>query len=150
MKSNSTIQHWFPTPCLMIHCLSNTEKELEGERAGPITSSALQSSDGDSLPWVIRWISFNQTKRFCQERQWHELNSLPVNCWCMWCAAFSARRKSDPSTNYLEVTHHTRPYSMLCRHYLYAICITSNHRPYCHLQCGYESLRWAIQKLFLW
>lgn len=68
MKSNLTILHWFPTPCLMIHCFSNIEKELEGERVRESRPHHISSSsilDGDALPWAIRRISFNQTKLFC-------------------------------------------------------------------------------------
>ncbi len=68
-------------------------------------------------------------------QQWHKPNSFPVNCSCIWCTAFSAMGKSSPSTHYLEINHHTVPYSILCKHYRYAVCIISNHRPSCHLHC---------------
>lgn len=138
MKSNSTIEHWFPTPCLMIHCLSNIEEKLEGAYAGPIASAALQSCCSGAPPWDIRWISFNQTKRFCQPQQWHRPNSFPVNYWCIWCAPFSAKGKSYPSTNYLEVTR-------LIPLQLNSTDIMYNHKPCFQLCCTYDSLRRAMQ-----
>lgn len=108
----------------MIHCLSNVEKELEGvsDSAGLITSAALYTSVGDAHPWVFGSLLIRQ-KYSKQTQQWHKPSSFPVNCWHIWCTAFTTMGKTSPSTHHLDINHCTVPCSILCRHHLCAICI---------------------------
>lgn len=122
----------------MIHCLSNIERELEGETAREQASSHQQLFNppmATLFPGLLDESLLIRQNYSAQAQQRHKPNSFPVNCSCIWCTASSAMGKSCPSTHYLEINHHTVPYSILCRHYLYEICFISNHRPCCHRHC---------------
>lgn len=124
----------------MIHCLSNIEGELEGEGAREQASLHQQLFNPPSampFPGLLDESLLIRQNYSAQMQRWHKPKSSPVNCWYIWCTAFSAMGKSSPSTHYLGISHHTVPYSILCRYYLYAICVISNNGPSCHLHCTF-------------